>query len=99
MCTRRSALCTSWFSTTGDAPATFARNYDAAGLQKLPFEHQPGQHLPDAILDQIQSRLSEVMCSPHAVAQAVLFAVTQPISVKIAELIVRPPRGLAELLP
>jgi hypothetical protein len=67
------------------------------GVSQLPFEHQPGQHLPEAVLDQVQSRLSQVLCSPRDVAQAVLFAITQPISVNIAELVVRPPRGLAAL--
>ena len=87
----------------GAVATNFARNYDTAGLQKLlgvsqlPFEHQPGEHLPEAVLDQVQSRLSQVLCSPRDVAQAVLFAVTQPISVNIAELVVRPPRGLAAL--
>ena len=65
------------------------------GLSKeLPFELQPGQHLPDEILNRVQAQLQQALCSPRDVANAVLYAVTQPINVNVAEITVRPPRTL-----
>lgn len=67
---------------------------DALGLAQLPFPYQQGQHLPDTVLAQIQAMLKQTMCSPEDVARTVLFALTQPIEVNIAELVVRPPVAL-----
>jgi NADP-dependent 3-hydroxy acid dehydrogenase YdfG len=60
----------------------------------MPFELQRGQRIPDEILTQIQMQLQQVLCRPEDIARAVLYAVTQPIDVNVAEIVVRPPRAL-----
>ena len=84
----------------GAVATNFARNYDPAFLKsligsgELPFEPQRGQQLPPPVLEQIQTRLKQVLCSPKDIAHAVLYAVTQPIHVNVAEIVVRPPKTL-----
>jgi len=81
----------------GAVATNFARNYEpevlkaALGVQELPFAFERGQHIPDVVLQQIQQGLQQILCDPADVARAALFAVTQPIHVNIAELVVRPP--------
>jgi len=81
----------------GAVATNFARYYEpeaikqALGLTELPFAFERGQHLPDSAVEQIQARMSDLLCSPDDVARTVLFAVTQPANVNIAELVVRPP--------
>lgn len=81
----------------GASATNFARNYDPEFLKRfvgeLPFELQRGQHLPDEILTQVQQQLKQVLCAPEDIARAVLYAVTQPIDVNIAEIVVCPPRA------
>ncbi len=55
---------------------------------------QPGQHVPDELLNMVQSAMKEVLGAPEDVANSVLFAVTQPIHVNIFELEVRPAKHL-----
>jgi NADP-dependent 3-hydroxy acid dehydrogenase YdfG len=82
----------------GAVASNFARNYDPKVLQglvgELPFDLQRGQKLPDEVLAQVQQQLKQTLCDPDAIARAVLYAVTQPIDVNIAEMVVRPPRAL-----
>jgi NADP-dependent 3-hydroxy acid dehydrogenase YdfG len=85
----------------GAAATNLARYYEpemlkqAFGLAEWPFAVEYGQHLPDSAMEQIQARLSDLLCSPEDVARTVLFAVTQPIKVNIAELVVRPPLAIS----
>ncbi len=84
----------------GAVATNFARYYEpealkaVLGVSELPFTHKQGQRLPDHILEQVQLMLNELLCSPDDIARAVLFAVTQPLRVNIAELTVRPPRSI-----
>jgi NADP-dependent 3-hydroxy acid dehydrogenase YdfG len=87
----------------GAIATNFGRNFDPAVLKalleqgfsgELPFQLQPGQHLPEEVLTRIQTQLPQVLCNPSHIAKAVLYAVTQPIDVNIAEITVRPPRNL-----
>jgi NADP-dependent 3-hydroxy acid dehydrogenase YdfG len=39
--------------------------------------------------------MRNMLGSPEDIANAVLFAVTQPITVNVAEIVVRPPRQIA----
>jgi NADP-dependent 3-hydroxy acid dehydrogenase YdfG len=81
----------------GAIATNFARNYDPEFIKQivgeLPFELQKGQRLPDAVLTQVQQQLKQILCDPDAIARAVLYAVTQPIEVDVAEIVVRPPRA------
>jgi NADP-dependent 3-hydroxy acid dehydrogenase YdfG len=84
----------------GAIGTNFARNFDesfvsnflkAAGVD---IEVKKGEHLPDEVMKTVQPRVRQLMSSPQDVANAVLFAVTQPIWVNISELTIRPPKQL-----
>ncbi|MBI3782336.1 MAG: SDR family oxidoreductase [Deltaproteobacteria bacterium] len=85
----------------GAIATNFARNFDpsfvqgfvqAAGAQ---IEVKRGERLPDEIMEKLQPAMKQLLSSPEDVAEAVLFAVTQPPSVNIAEIVVRPPKQMA----
>jgi NADP-dependent 3-hydroxy acid dehydrogenase YdfG len=85
----------------GAIATNFARNFDpefVAGFVKATgaqVEVRKGERLPDEVLDKLQPMLRQVLGSPDDVARAVLFAVTQPIEVNVAEIVVRPPKQIA----
>ncbi len=55
---------------------------------------QPGEHVPQEILDRVTSVASNFVMKPEDIAQAVLFAVCLPDSVHVNEIMVRPPQQL-----
>ena len=57
-------------------------------------EVKPGAHLPDEVFEALSRKLKQVLGDPDDVANAVLYAVTQPIHVNLADLVVRPPKQL-----
>ena len=59
-------------------------------MSGIDVEIVPGERLPDDVLESAQSVLSDVMIAPGDVAEAVLFAVTQPAHVHIPEIVIRP---------
>jgi NADP-dependent 3-hydroxy acid dehydrogenase YdfG len=59
------------------------------------FEPSPDGLLPDEVLDRAAAAAGHMLASPDDVARAVLFAVTQPIDLSIAEITVRPAKRLA----
>ena len=84
----------------GAIATNFARNFDpgfvagfvqAAGVQ---VEVKRGERLPDEVMEKLQPVMKQVLSSGEDVANAVLFAVTQPIQVNVAEIVVRPPKQL-----
>jgi hypothetical protein len=85
----------------GAIATNFARHFDpafVAGFAKASgteVQVQRGERLPDQVLDALQPRLKQLLGSAEDVARAVLYAVTQPIDVNVAEIVVRPPRQLA----
>lgn len=85
----------------GAIATNFARNFDpafvagfvqATGVQ---IEVKRGERLPDEVMEKLQPVMKQVLGNPEDVAAAVLYAVTQPISVNIADIVVRPPKQLA----
>jgi NADP-dependent 3-hydroxy acid dehydrogenase YdfG len=84
----------------GAVATNFARNFDpafvagfvqSAGVQA---EVKRGERLPDEVMETLQPRMRQLLASAEDVAAAVLFAVTQPIHVNVAEIVVRPPKQL-----
>jgi NADP-dependent 3-hydroxy acid dehydrogenase YdfG len=84
----------------GATSTNFARNFPEAFVERIidmsgmEVAFEPGQHLPAETLEALSENLNQMLCSPSDVARAVLFAVTQPINVNIADIVVRPPRAM-----
>ncbi len=84
----------------GAIATNFARNFDPdvikgmVGATGMDIELKKGEKLPDEVLDKLQPMLKQLLGSPEDVARAVLYAVTQPIEVNVAEIVVRPPKQL-----
>ncbi len=84
----------------GAIATNFARNFDPeflAGIGKMAgieMELTRGEKLPDEVLEKVQPLLQQMLGAPEDVADAVLYAVTVPSRVNIAELVVRPPRQM-----
>ena len=55
---------------------------------------KPGEQLPQEILDRVMAVAKNVVLRPEDVAEAVLYAVTQPETVHINEIMVRPAQPL-----
>ena len=85
----------------GAIATNFARDFDPEflkGFAKMTgsdVEVRQGERLPDEVLEKLQPMMKQLLGDPESVAQAVLFAVTQPIEVNILDIEVRPPKQLA----
>jgi NADP-dependent 3-hydroxy acid dehydrogenase YdfG len=53
-----------------------------------------GERLPDEVFEKLSSALQQLLGDPDDVASAVLYAVSQPSHVNVAEIVVRPPKQL-----
>ena len=73
-------------------PPAFAEQFISAAGLDIPFT--PGELLPADTLDALANNLKPMLCNPLDVANAVIYAVSQPINVNIAEIVVRPPRAM-----
>ena len=79
----------------------FGRNFDPAVIAPLvrtsgvEVEVKRGERLPDKVFENFPPAMRQTIGNPEDVANAVLFAVTQPIHVNVAEIVVRPPKQLA----
>jgi NADP-dependent 3-hydroxy acid dehydrogenase YdfG len=84
----------------GAIATNFARNFDREfvnGIIKMSgtdIEVQQGERLPPEVLETLQAKMKQLLGNPNDVAKAVLYAVTQPIEVNIADIVVRPPRAM-----
>lgn len=85
----------------GAIATNFARNFEptvVAGIVRsagIDIEVKKGERLPDEVFDRIGPAMRQMLGSPEDIADAVLYAVSQPIHVNVAEVVVRPPRQLA----
>jgi NADP-dependent 3-hydroxy acid dehydrogenase YdfG len=86
----------------GAIATSFARNFDPAVLELMvssmgggaSTDFTQGERLPDEVLAQAQRAMAAHLCAPEDVAEAVLFSVTRPPGVHLAELVVRPKKDL-----
>jgi NADP-dependent 3-hydroxy acid dehydrogenase YdfG len=84
----------------GAIATNFARNFDpafVAGFVQatgVKIDVKRGERLPDEVMEKLQPLMKQVLGNAEDVANAVLYAVTQPIRVNIAEIVVRPPKQL-----
>jgi NADP-dependent 3-hydroxy acid dehydrogenase YdfG len=88
----------------GVIATNFGRNFDPkvlAGIisaSGLKVDVKQGEKLPDEVLEKAQPLLKQLLASPEDVADAVLYAITVPSHVVIADISVRPPKSLAVAL-
>ncbi len=86
----------------GAIATNFARNFDpefVKGFAKMSgvgedVEVTRGEKLPDDVIEALQPKMKQLLGNAEDVAKAVLYAVTQPIEVNVAEIVVRPPKQL-----
>ncbi len=84
----------------GAIATNFARNFDPAFVKGLvqatgvDVEIKRGERVPDEVLEKLQPMMRQLLGRPEEVADAVLYAVTQPIHVNVAEIVVRPAKQL-----
>jgi NADP-dependent 3-hydroxy acid dehydrogenase YdfG len=84
----------------GAIATNFARNYDpayVAGFLKmagLEIEVKPGERLPDQVFEKLSGEVARLLGDSADVANAVLYAVTQPPNVNIADIVIRPPKQI-----
>lgn len=84
----------------GAIATNFARNFDPAfveGFVKmagLEVDVKKGERLPDEVFEKLSVQLRNLLADPADVANTILFAVTQPIQVDIADIVVRPAKHI-----
>ena len=84
----------------GAIATNVARNFDPAcgagfiKMARLDIEVKQGERLPDEVFEKLSVQLKQMLGDPADVAEAVLYAVTQPIHVNLADIVVRPPKQI-----
>jgi NADP-dependent 3-hydroxy acid dehydrogenase YdfG len=84
----------------GATATNFARHFPTPFVDKIiemsgtELTPKQGDHYTAETLNGLASNMSKNLCSPDDIANAVLYAVTQPITVNIADIVVRPPRAM-----
>jgi NADP-dependent 3-hydroxy acid dehydrogenase YdfG len=80
----------------GLVATNIGRNVDPAiidglvAMSGVEAKFTPGERLPDEVLVRAQAALSSIMIRPEDIAAAVIYAITQPADVHVAEIVVRP---------
>jgi len=84
----------------GAIATNFARNFDPEFVQGfvkmtgVDVKVKQGEKIPDEVLEKLQPKVEQLLGDPQDVADAVLYAVTQPNRVNVEQIVVRPPKQL-----
>jgi NADP-dependent 3-hydroxy acid dehydrogenase YdfG len=84
----------------GAVATNFARHFDPqiiegmVAMGGIEAQITQGERLPDEALEAAQQALSDILATPDDVAEAVLYAITRPARVHVAEIVVRPNKDL-----
>jgi NADP-dependent 3-hydroxy acid dehydrogenase YdfG len=84
----------------GVVATNFARNFDPqvlkgiGALAGIEIDLKPGERLPDEVLEKAQAALDRLIATPEDIADAVLYAVTVPFRINVAEIVVRPAKAM-----
>lgn len=84
----------------GAVATNFGRNFAPATINALgaligqDIDFQQGDRLPDDSLEKAQAALAQSLATPDDVAEAVLYAVSLPPRVNVAEIVVRPAKQI-----
>jgi NADP-dependent 3-hydroxy acid dehydrogenase YdfG len=84
----------------GAIATNFARNFDQdfvdtiVKMAGMDVEVKRGDRMPPEVLDALAANMKQLLGDPNDVAKAVLYAVSQPIEVNIADIVIRPPKSM-----
>lgn len=84
----------------GAVGTNFARNFPPAAVQGfvrmagMDIEVKKGEALPDSVFETLNARAAQILAKPQDIADAVLYAVTQPVDLGITEITVRPGKSI-----
>ena len=85
----------------GAIATNFGRNFNPAvvsGIVKatgVDVDVKQGERLPDEVFERMPDGMRKILGRPEDIANAVLYAVTQPIDVNVSEIVVRPPKQMS----
>ena len=84
----------------GATATNFARNFPAPFVKKMiemsgtELTPKRGEHYSAETLDEFAKNMKKNLCSADDIANAVIYVVSQPINVNVADIVVRPPRAM-----
>lgn len=84
----------------GATATNFARNFPAPFVKKMiemsgtELTPKRGEHYSAETLDEFAKNMKKNLCSADDIANAVIYVVSQPINVNVADIVVRPPRAI-----
>ena len=84
----------------GATATNFARNFPAPFVEKMiemsgtELTPKRGEHYSAETLDEFAKNMKKNLCSADDIANAVIYVVSQPINVNVADIVIRPPRAM-----
>lgn len=74
-------------------PALVTGMMEMAGMEVIKPDNEG--KFPREAMEEVQQKMSSIVGDPQAIADAVLYVATQPASINIEEMVVRPPKAMA----
>ena len=84
----------------GATATNFARNFPAPFVEKMiemsgtELTPKRGDHYSAETLDEFAKNMQKNLCNADDIANAVIYVVSQPINVNVADIVIRPPRAM-----